>query len=321
MKAVFKRNPSAYTPPAIVGPKPKLAVCLTVLEDREETSATIQSILDTSKVVEIVVVDDASNDPVDIKFPGVIYRRNDQRMGVAASRDVAVSIAKSDFTLITDSHMRFTPNWHKNIMDRLGDKNQAWCATCLGLDADNMDINKPKGRYRGADLVLYRANDNTIFEGKWAPTKTGDDYEISCMMGACYFVSKELYGKVLGLGALKQWGSDEPYLSSKIWLAGGSIRLAKSVEIGHKFRKKAPYRSDTWCLHYNKLRAVREVFGPEWYRFIIKKMERHNPNVRLANINLLKDMKEVTKNEAYYLATFPYDWRWLCDKFGIEVHI
>jgi glycosyltransferase involved in cell wall biosynthesis len=294
---------------------------MTVLEDREETNLTIESIRSTSPDLEIVVVDDASKDPVDVKYSNVKYRRNSSRLGVAKSRDIAVDMASGDYILITDSHMRFRPDWYKNIISRLGDPMQAWNGCCLGLDADHMDVMKPKGEYNGANLVLFRDSDKTIFEGKWMSGKPGDNYEVPCFMGASYFISKELYKKVLGLGALKLWGSDEPYLASKIWLAGGSIRMAKDVKIGHKFRKAAPYKSSTWCIFYNKLRGVREVFGDEWYRFILNQMEKHNPNVRQANIQCIKDFPEILKNREYYQTIFKHDSKWLCDKFGQKIYV
>jgi glycosyltransferase involved in cell wall biosynthesis len=318
MKAIFKRGGGPVYIPAVVGPKPTLSICMTVLEDREETNHTIESIRATAGDIEIVVVDDFSSDPVEVKYPGVKYHRNSERLGVARSRDIAVAKATGSYILITDSHMRFRPDWYPKIMSRLGDPMQAWNGCCLGLDSDHMDIFKPKGEYCGANLVIWKESDKTIFEGKWMPSKPGDNYEVPCFMGASYFISKELYGKVLGLGALRQWGSDEPYLSSKIWLAGGSIRMAKDVKIGHKFRKAAPYKSKTWCLHYNKLRAVKEVFGDPLYRLILSKMERSNTNVRTANIQLIKDAADVERHRAHYSTVFKHDYHWLCDKFGMQ---
>jgi glycosyltransferase involved in cell wall biosynthesis len=163
MKAVFRRSGKSFTPPVIIGSKPTLSVCMTVLEDREEANLTIESIKETAGDVDIVVVDDASKDPVDIKYSGVSYKRNSSRMGVGPSRDVAVSMAKGSYAMIIDSHMRFKPGWYQNAMDRLGDPMQAWNGCCLGLDADNMDINKPKGEYCGANLVLWDQQTGAIF--------------------------------------------------------------------------------------------------------------------------------------------------------------
>lgn len=321
MKAIFKRGGGPVYIPTVVGPKPTLSVCMTVHEDREETNLTIESIRATAGDIDIVVIDDASKDPVEVKYPGVTYKRNSERQGVARSRDIAVGLAKGSYVLITDSHMRFRPDWFKNISGRLGDPSVAWNGCCLGLDSEHMDIFQPKGEYCGADLVLYREDDKTIFEGKWMKKKPGDNYDVPCFMGASYFVSKELYNKVLGLGSLKLWGSDEPYLSSKIWLAGGQIKMAKDVKIGHKFRKTAPYKTSTWCLHYNKLRAVKEVFGDDWYKFILSKMERSNENVRQANIQVIKDAKAIQEKRTHYQSIFKHDVNWLCDKFAIAKHV
>jgi glycosyltransferase involved in cell wall biosynthesis len=301
-----------------------ISVCITCLNDNDELEHTIQSIRDTAgDRPEIIVIDDASDRPVTTKHKGIVRRRNPVRRGVAASRDLAVQIAKREHVLLTDSHMRFEPGWYENILPRLHPET-AWCGTCLGLSAANMDLKKVSGYYNGANLVLYspppkEGESATIFEGKWAPGNKKDGADVPCFMGACYFIPRAAYIKVRGLGMLKQWGSDEPYLSSKLWLAGYEIKYAKDVRIGHMFRKpgNVPYKNMIWCLIYNKLRAFSELFDHETYKFI-RSAFPDSPPLHKAIAQIAQDSNQISLASGYYRGIFKHDVRWMCERFGIH---
>jgi len=312
---------TSHSPPAVGAPKPRLSICITSHDDNEELQQTVQSALATAKGVhEIVVVDDASPVPAPVS-QHTVHHRSDQRAGVGPSRDFAATMATGDYVLLTDSHMRFEPGWYENIMDRLGEKKTAWCGSCLGLSKQNMDITKFQGAYTGARLVLYESNPkdgDVVFEGKWTgPVGDSDDYEISCMMGACYFIHRDWYHELGGLGMLKMWGSDEPYLSAKIWLGGGELRLARSVRIGHQFRDASPYTVHKWCIGYNKLRAIKELLGDKAYRKLRDKL----PNdvwTRRAVLNLHADESKVLADRERNSKTFTRTVEWLCDRFNLN---
>lgn len=309
--------------PSITGPKPRLSICITCLNDNKEIPGTVQSIRETAgDKVEIIVVDDHSDTPVAADGIDKVVR-NKSRAGVARSRDIAAAHATNDYILLTDAHMRFYPQWHDSIMARIGDPMQAWCGQCVAMHEHDMDINVPnRGLYHGARLVFLDEPPKqppVIFEGKWAGSRKEDDYEISCFMGASYFINRDYYFKIGGLGALKHWGSDEPYLSTKIYLSGGSIRLCKSVQIGHQFRTsmQVPYRSNAWCLLYNKLRAMKELLPPDTYRFMLSKFKPSN-NLSMAAMNIQKDEQAIAAQRERNGQLFVRDIGWLCDKFRLN---
>jgi glycosyltransferase involved in cell wall biosynthesis len=304
-----------------VSDKPLLSIIIPVLNDNEELNLTIRSIRETSPPnVEIIVIDDKSDTPTVVTDKNVKLVRLEERKGVGSTRHLGATMATTDYLLFVDSHMRFETNWYNNAMKRLtsNPENVVWCGTCLGLDKDNMDVTKPKGEYHGARLSLYERKESQIFEGKWIDVKEGNDYEISCLMGACYFFHKSWFMKIGGTKSLKMWGSDEPLLSAKTYLAGGSIKMMKDVKIGHKFRDNASYSTDVSYLIYNKLRSIKMLFSNELYECLKSKVPSDG-NKQAALQMMERDKEEIEAERQYYKTIFVKDEKWLCEKFNLKV--
>lgn len=298
-----------------------LSIVIPVLNDQEELNLTIQSIRDTSPSdVEIIVIDDKSDVPVVVKDPTVKLVRSQDRKGVGGSRWIGANYAMGDYLLFVDSHMRFDTDWYQNAIIHLksSPSNVVWCATCLGLEEGCMDIKKNKGSYNGARLALYDENENQVFEGKWIPDKEGDEYEITCLMGACYFFHKSWFLYIKGTSSLKMWGSDEPLLSVKTYLAGGSIKLMKSVKIGHKFRSSTPYSTGVQYLVYNKLRSMKMLFSDNLYKRLSEKIEEDGNKVEALKM-IEQDKDEIENEKQYYKSIFVRDEKWLCEKVGFNL--
>jgi glycosyltransferase involved in cell wall biosynthesis/2-polyprenyl-3-methyl-5-hydroxy-6-metoxy-1,4-benzoquinol methylase len=303
--------------------KPSLAsmsIIIPVLNDQSELDETIKSIRATSpEHVEIIVVDDASDIPVVVKDPSVKLMRMELRRGVGRTRWLGALQASRDYLLFIDSHMRFTDDWYQNAIDHLSNSpsNVVWCAKCLGLEEGHMDVKNHRGAYCGAEMCLYNAETGDVFEGKWIPDKEGDDYDISCLMGACYFFHKSWFFHIKGTSSLKMWGSDEPLVSIKTWLAGGSVKLMKSVQIGHKFRSSSPYLTGLPYLIYNKLRSMYMLFPTDLYQFLQSKIPNSTDKMRaLAMFD--EDREEIEKERDYYKTIFTRDMNWFCDTLSVS---
>jgi glycosyltransferase involved in cell wall biosynthesis len=300
---------------------PPISIIIPVLNDNDELNLTIKSIRETSPPnVEIIVVDDASDLPVKINDSTVRFFRFNERLGAGQARHFGAKNATSDLILFTDSHMRFDPKWYNNAISKiLMTPTTLWCGTCLGLDESNMDIKYHKGAYNGADLVIYAEKNNTIFDGVWRDEILNqDDYEISCVMGACYFIHKKWYFHIKGLEQTMMWGSEEPILSIKSWLAGGDVRLMKSVRIGHRFRNTSPYINNVSHIFYNKLAYMYMLFPTDMFVAVTNKMTK-DENFESA-MKLVENKKEMLDIEReYYKTIFSRDIYWLCNKFNIKI--
>lgn len=301
--------------------EPPISIIIPVLNDNDEVNFTIESIYKTSpENVEIIVVDDASDIPVELSNNKVNLFRFDERKGAGQARHFGAIKASSKHILFTDSHMRFDLNWFNNAMSRIKSTPKTlWCGSCLGLDASNMDLTKANGEYTGADLVLYSNKNNTIFDGVWRPREENkDDYEISCVMGACYFIHKDWYFYIKGLEQTTMWGSEEPILSIKTWLAGGEVRLMKSVKIGHKFRASSPYSTEVSRIHYNKLAYMYMLLPTDMYDKLKDKFSKDG-NFKAAMDMIENNKIQLDIEKQYYNSIFVHDIYWLCNKFNISV--
>lgn len=179
-------------------------------------------------------------------------------------------------------------------------------------------------RYFGAQLNIVGPNPNNpkefqILEGVWQHDRTGeDDYEISCLMGACYFFPTKWFFHIGGLLANKHWGSEEPYLSLKTYLAGGSIRLMKGVRIGHKFHSgTVPYKLYDYWKHYNKMRTIMTCMNECEAKSLLPHFSNHQ-DIRSTMMQLNADRKEIMEEGEYNSKIFVHDLEWYCKRFNIK---
>ena len=306
----------------------KISVIIPHLNEKNEIIETIKSIRETSdsNMVDIIAIDDCSMDCVNLdSFSGVKQIRNEKRMGVDYSRNMGVEISTTPYALIIDGHMRFrNDNWANKMIDYIDGNNQVlWCTICCGLGYGVFDINKHMGKYFAADLKLLTDQEKNrpcrnIIEPKWCSEKPGDEYSVSCILGANYFFSKEWFMHIHGLKGLVSWGSSEPALSLKSYLAGGDCKITKKIEIGHVFRDNAPYETPVSSLIYNKAYLLKTIFPKELEDKLmayVPKDANFNNAMKIINAN----MAEIESERAYYQSIFKCSIYDFCKRFNIEV--
>lgn len=252
--------------------KRELTVIIPFLNEGKEIENTLVSLRATAgDEVEVIIINDASTDGFDYKTIAEKYNctyiQNEERQGVARSRDIGVEKALTDYVLLLDGHMRFYNNhWHTDILSAIKQDEEAiYCSTCRQLDGTNL-LNGANNY--GAFLVFWGDTYDTILEPKWIRNEVmssidEDIIEIPCILGAGYAFSKVYWQKLQGLSGLRYYGSDEAYISLKAWMTGGSCKLIKSVEIGHIFRDVAPYPTKFADICYNKLLIAELLFNKE----------------------------------------------------------
>ena len=97
------------------------------------------------------------------------------------------------------------------------------------------------------------------------------------------------------------YGSDEPYISLKVWLEGGDCILLKNIEIGHIFRDKFPYIVNDKDTVYNKL-LIAETLLPNEHKDLVYNILRRTAGVHLRDAMemLLDNMNEIRELQSYY---------------------
>jgi len=255
----------------------QLSIIIPCLDD-PALGDTIRSIVRTTDPawpVRVIVVDDASKkavcrDCLQKEFPrlNLAVIRKTERQGCAASRQIAANRAATDWLLFTDAHMRFTKGWYQAFCEaaQSADPKTLLCGTYISRSG--AETYAPIG---GSEFFFFREQSFTGSGVRMMehdplpePYPAPASYEVPCAIGAAYFISRDWFNALRGFEGLKGYGSDEPFLSIKSWLAGGSVRVMRDVRIEHLHQGRAASERDSKTLMlYNKLFMLQTLF-PAW---------------------------------------------------------
>lgn len=271
---ISNANLKNYVFPRFSETENKLTVIIPFLNEGEEIVNTVSSIRETVGMrVDILVINDQSIDEYpyeqNLRPFDVYYVVNVQRKGVAASRDYGVSLIRTPYFLLLDGHMRFyEKDWLDSILEILETEDS--CLVCCqgkalekrgGEVVEMADVGLHYGAYlpflKGGGLLDVRWND----EEASSQCRTE---EIAVVLGAAYACSKAYWEKLRGLEGLQSYGSDEAYISMKVWLSGGRCLLLKDVVVGHVYRKQSPFRRFTYWEGFNKMLIAYLLFPQSW---------------------------------------------------------
>ena len=290
----------------------RLTIIIPFLNEGEEIANTLHSIRETAgDAVDILLINDNSDSFGIFDYEKIAnsfeakYIWNETRMGVAKSRDIGVDNITTKYFLIIDGHMRFYNNnwWTAIINELVKDERALYCCKCKPLDSElNIMQNKPSfGAYIEFDQTDNREH---VLSAQWIRKDASKDIsivKIPCVLGASYAASKDYWLYLKGLSGLHMYGSDEPYISLKVWLEGGSCYLIKNIGIGHIFRSRFPYYINKTEILYNKY-LIAKVLLPEEYMNLIT--GRLNNDYKLFNEEIEEiissNQMEITNLKNYY---------------------
>lgn len=254
-----------------------LTVIIPFLNEGEEVVATVRGVRDTvGDRVDILVINDGSYDG----FPygerlapyGVHYVLNRMRRGVAASRDLGVRLCRTPYFLLLDAHMRFyADDWAERIVAALqaDDRQLLCCQTrflCRHPESGEVCAVDPCPTTFGAYIPFGHRSvwpDIAWNLREMCPGELRED--IAAVLGAGYAASRRYWDRLRGLEGLRSYGSDEAYISLKVWLEGGRCVLLKDVVAGHVYRTAAPYVILGEESVYNQLLIARLLFPQSLY--------------------------------------------------------
>lgn len=299
-----------------------LTIIIPFLNERYEVENTLKSIKQHSTdLVEVMLINDASDDDFDYRAVAekydIIYIENTQRMGVAASRDMGIGICRTPYFLLLDAHMRFYNHlWVQRIIDELEkDKRALLCCQTKVLGLDNGLLTAPKNRGITNGACVEINEGKALIDPYWIFGESFDPGQsqtlpIVCVLGATYACSREYWQYVRGLEGLKYYGSDEPYISMKVWMEGGSCKLLKDVVIGHIYRGSTfpPYDTQMKYRVYNKL-FIAELFFPDGLKKeLFSKARFYFPQQFSEVMYMLYDNRElISQAQSYYDKIFTRD--------------
>ncbi|KAK8388591.1 hypothetical protein O3P69_020529 [Scylla paramamosain] len=248
-------------------------------EARSTLLRTLVSILNRTPqdlLEDIVLVDDASDDPSDglllAGLPKVRLVRNEQRQGLARSRVRGADSSKGEAIFFLDSHCEVNQGWATPLLDTLRQNPRSLvCPVIDVIDQDTFD-------YRASGSVLKGGFDWGL-HFRWVPlteeeaaTRTDPTsvYRSPVVAGGLFLIAREWW-EDLGKydPGLEVWGAENLEMSLKAWQCGGSVEVAPCSRVGHVFRRRHPYTfpDGNANTYLRNSRRVAEVWLDEFSHF------------------------------------------------------
>lgn len=225
-------------------------------ENITKIQRTVDNLTSNSLVSEVIVVDDNSTIPIQIKNAKVI--RNSSCLGGATSKIIGMSNAKSQIILTTDVNARFkTKDWAKYVIESvLSNPKSVICPSCTPI-GQRFLAGKIYGGY--LDCVTYRGGKPVILESRWRVEPVLNNI-IECIKGATYAFDSSFIKSIGGFSGIKGWGDFESVaISLKTRLAGGTCLVLPNVDLECEFLTSLAESSAL----YNKMRLAFVTMPPE----------------------------------------------------------
>lgn len=296
---------------------PKLTAAICFANEGDEVENTVRGLRETcGDDIHILLINDASDDGHDYETVadryGCRYFLNEARIGPAHSRHKGLRWAKTDNVIFLDAHMRFYgQNWHKAVNDIIEqDPNALYCTRSKPLKQGGEPSGAPTGI--GASIKMEDGFENWL-AADWNihPRGEADTSYVPCVLGGCYAVRRDFMLSFGGYQGLHRYGGEEPLISIKAWLAGGSCKVINSVDIGHIYRggEGAPWVDTIRYFHFNKLATARIVMDDGNFADARTRMETvgHPGNVH-AVYNSRRAFVEKARSVFMKVQQRPYDY-------------
>ena len=262
---------------------PKLTAVICFANEGVEVENTIVSLRETcGGEVDVLLINDASNDGFDYENVadkyGCRYFVNDEQIGPAHCRHKGLNWAKTENVIFLDAHMRFYGDrWHRPVNDIIArDPETLYCTRSVPLKPGGEPSGAPIGI--GASIQMDAPKFEDWLKPDWNIRSRGDADTsfVPCVLGGCYAVNRAFMQSIGGYRGLHRYGGEEPLISIKAWIAGGTCQVINSVEIGHIYRggKPAPWTDTVRYFHFNKLATARIVMDDDKFADALDKLDK-----------------------------------------------
>jgi len=248
-----------------------VSVVYASMNEGEEVAKTVESaIAATTGPLEVIVVDDASTDgsceglnKYNTNNAYVIVITLKKSVGAGMARNIGFAAARGRVVVSSDAHMRYPKGmWHE-IGGFVLEKHAIACPGVAAM------FGGPQGW--GAKLNYHR-------DGKigcsYYRTKGTDPELTTGVLGACYFVPREIFDDLTRWPSINgKWGYEESALNSWAWLHGVECYCFPKYTVRHLYRSEAAKGSKeppwgyppTSDLNLNHLASHLALFDRETY--------------------------------------------------------
>ena len=259
-------------PPLTVDSPPPLiktvSVILAAHNEHKYLERTINSIIENSppnELVEIIVVDDASDPPlseITDKMAAAIVKvvRRESRQGLIRSKTDGAAAAAGDLVVFLDAHVKPEPNWLVPLFRHTNENYKRVVTPVIPiLNGESWQIDsKAVGIKMMFDWAL---GFNWFDDGNdWVPIMSGG---LLAITRRWWHEGGEYDTEML------MWGGENIEQSVRTWLCGGEIVVARDSRVSHVFRPSFPYAINHTQVNINKVRTV-EVWFDEYREFFYR---------------------------------------------------
>jgi hypothetical protein len=135
---------------------------------------------------------------------------------------------------------------------------------------------------------------------------------IPCILGAAYACSCEYWKYLKGLSGLMYFGSDEAYISIKVWLDGGKCKLLKDIIVGHIYRNVFPYKVESVHTLYNSLLIAELLLSDQMRDIVFYQASIKMSNIFISTKSIMKEREhEIAELKQYYRSIFSVDFNFI----------
>lgn len=308
---------------------------------------------DTS-LFNVVVVSDGSDVPLDLsEYKDLVkHVKYSPRRGVGAAFDEGVKHVETPFLIISGSDIRFRDdNVLQTMIGHLWNEENARSIITpanLGINASiGQDVySELKYKRFGARICMFltrddlprkgsemsrlkddvaRDNYRNILECKWMKKQSDTLYELPSVLGAWYGARKEWYDHIQGFRGHRYWGTLEPFISLKSWLAGGQCKLDPQIAVGHLFKSGGAKNPDARPSHvtlssdlqYNKLAVSSILFSPDIAEVFWNYLG-NNEHLQIARVLVHDNRSYLRLLHDTFLRVKERDIHWFYQKWGFK---
>ncbi|XP_016950471.3 putative polypeptide N-acetylgalactosaminyltransferase 13 [Drosophila biarmipes] len=192
----------------------------------------------TSKVSVVISFHNEARSMLLRDHPGLIFRRNQKRMGLIWSRNRGAFLASGHYVLFLDSHCEVNEEWLEPLLERL-DMNPHLAVSPLLDPIDPTTLSYRKGN------ELLKGGFDWSLHFHWLKRQLAIQelpelpYKSPAFAGGVLMMSRDWFLKLGSFNSyLKIWGGESIELAIKLWLCGGQIEIVPCSRIGHIFRRR-----------------------------------------------------------------------------------
>ncbi|XP_060080254.1 polypeptide N-acetylgalactosaminyltransferase 4-like [Ylistrum balloti] len=223
---------------------------------------------------EIIIIDDMSDldylgsalDEYVEQFDLMRIYRTQERLGTMKTRVVGTKLAKGDVVVFLDSHTEVNVGWLEPLLYEISKNSTAIVQPSIDIiDPQTFQYrqyfrNNIRGHFKWSMAYEFVPIPPTQLKEIWEqPTKA---FDTPAIVGCAFAVNRKYFLGVGGLDTgMRTWGGEDVELSIRVWLCGGSMKIAPCSHVAHIFKKGHPFKMEYSDLVYNNRRTAEMWLG------------------------------------------------------------